>query len=60
METRANSNLELFDLLFDSAEICPDCWHVTQFDDSVVQVVKHALRRHKAIDCEHSLLDQSE
>lgn len=37
-------NLEFLDLLFDSAEVSPHGWHVTQFDDSIVQVVKHALR----------------
>lgn len=42
-----DSNLELLDLLFDSAEVCPHSSHVAKFDDSVVQVVKHSLGMHE-------------
>lgn len=39
-----DSNLELFDLLFDSSQISAHSGHVTELDHCVVQVVKHALQ----------------
>lgn len=44
------TNLEFFNLLFDGSQISSHCRHVTQFDHSVVQVVKHSLQMMQRLD----------
>lgn len=43
------TNLEFFNLLFDSSQISSHSRHVTQLDHCVVQVVKHRLEMKKGI-----------